>query len=194
MRAVVALVIIFTASCATAVEPDATATEQAATLDDVVRGLPQVNTSCQWVPGKTCYGMTNDGNSIWPLNAGITSIQVLTRSGPDRLDHKQPTFLAFVVWNNAVVGRIFRIDAGTADAVNWNNTLGNVVAGRTFNLFDTGAGSTGSTGGGPLPPPHPSVDEALVFDAPYLAAVRRYGTMINDATNAFLGTRAAGVD
>jgi hypothetical protein len=195
MKAVATLVVLVIASCATATEPETAATDQAATVDELITSvLPQVNTSCQWVPGKTCYGMTNDGNNIWPLNMGITRVQVLTRSGPDRLAHKQATFLAFVVWNNAVVGRIFRIDAGTSAAANWNATLGNILAGRTFSLFDTQAGSTGSTAGGPGPVPHPNVDEAIVFDAPYLDAVKRYGTAIDDATTGFLATRAAGVD
>ncbi|HMG54408.1 MAG TPA: hypothetical protein VK601_13020 [Kofleriaceae bacterium] len=195
MKAVASLVVLVIASCATATEPETAATQEAATIDDAVtRALPEVNTTCLWVPGKTCYGMTNDGNNIWPLNVGIHKIQVLTRFGPDRLAGKQPTFLAFVVWNNAVVGRIFEIDVGTSAAANWNATLGNIVAGRTFNLFDAAAGSAGATAGGPVPPPHPQVDQAIVFDAPYLDAVKRYAGVIDDATQGFLGTRAAGFD
>ena len=196
MKAVATLVVLVIASCATATEPETAATEAAATVvdDAVTRALPEVNTTCLWVPGKTCYGMANDGNNIWPLNVGITRIQVLTRFGPDRLGGKQPTFLAFVVWNSSVVGRIFEVDVGTSAGANWTTTLGNIVAGRTFNLFDSQAGSTGATAGGPVPPPHPQVDQAISFDPAYLAAVKRYAGVIDDATAGFLGTRAAGFD
>ena len=190
MKAAVTLVILITASCASGTDPDTSATEEASIL---LTGLPQVNTSCQWIPGKTCYGLANDGNNIWPTGMGITSVQVLTRSGPDRLDRTQQTFLAFVVWNRSYVGRIFRVDVGS-DGANWRDVLSDVTAVRTFNNLDFNTGSTGTASGGPVSPPHPNVDGQLIFDQPYLDVVRREAGVIDAASREFLATRAAGVD
>jgi hypothetical protein len=96
-----------------------------------------------------------------------------------------------VVWNDSVIGRIFRLDAGSSDAVNFNSVVANTLAGRTFNLPDTSAGSTGSTSGGPVPPPHPNVEGPITFDSPYLGAVANDAAIINRTTGEFLATRSA---
>ena len=191
MKSAATLVFLVLAGCATAADQSTSSTDQAAI---VPTGLVQVNTSCQWVAGKTCYGQANDGNNIWPTGMGITSVYVMLRSGPTRLSGRQPTFLALVVWNNEVVGRIFRIDVGGSDAVSWNNTAGNTFAARTFSLIDTQAGSAGATSGSPSPPPHPNVEGPLTFDTNYLGAVTKHATAINDATSAFLSEKAIGLD
>jgi hypothetical protein len=191
MKAVATLLALLLASCALAADPQTATTEDNAII---TRVLPQVNTSCLWVAGRNCYGQPNDGNNIWPSGMGITSVQVLVRSGPDRLEHKQQTFLAFVVWNSAFVGRIFQVDSGSPDAVDWQRTLNGIVAGRTISLFDTQAGSTGSTVGGPGPIPHPNVVGPITFENNFLDVVRKQAGIIDDATTAFLGTSVKGVD
>lgn len=192
MRVVAALIVLAATACATPEEPDTATAEGDATIVPI-RGLVEVNTSCQWVPQGTCYGVTNDGASIWPLGMGITSVQVMTRSGPNRLSNQQTTQLAFVVWNSNTVGRIFRIDNDT-DQADWRAWMSNVMEARTFNILDTTAGSTGSPAGGPAPPPHPNVEGPLTFSIDYLSVVKRESTVIQNATNAFLTARAAGVD
>jgi hypothetical protein len=191
MKAVATLLVLVLASCAMGSEPDTATTQDNAT---VIRVLPQVDTSCQWVAGRSCYGQPNDGNNIWPAGMGITTLQVLVRGGPTRFDGKQPTFLAFVVWNSTAVGRIFRIDLGTDDEADWHARLDGIVAGRTISLFDSEAGSQGSTVGSPTPPPHPNVIGPITFDSSYLDVVRRTAGVIDDATHAFLGTEAKGID
>ncbi|HEY6178656.1 MAG TPA: hypothetical protein VIX73_29600 [Kofleriaceae bacterium] len=191
MKAVATLLVLILASCATGTEPDTATTQDNAT---VIRLLPQVDTSCQWVAGRACYGQPNDGNNIWPAGMGITRVQVLVRGGPTRADGKQATFLAFVVWNSTAVGRIFRIDLGSDDEADWHVKLDGIVAGRTLNIFDSEAGSQGSTVGSPTPPPHPNVIGPITFDSTYLDVVRRTAGTIDDATNAFLGTQAKGID
>jgi hypothetical protein len=190
MKAVVALAVLVATGCAAGSEPETVTTDEAIGILPV---LSQVNTSCLWIPGKTCYGLPNDGNNIWPDGVGITSVQVLTRSGPDRLNHAQQTFLAFVVWNRTVVGRIFRVDIGTNGA-NWRAELSNITATRTFNGIDNNTGSTGSVVAGPVHPPHPNVDVAIVFDTGYLDAVKRYAAIIDSASDQFLATRAPVID
>lgn len=191
MKLAVTLAALAFAGCATAADPEASTADQAAV---VPTGLPQTNTTCQWVVDKTCYGLNNDGNNLWPTGMGITSAYVMTRSGPTRLGGRQQTFLAFVVWNDSVIGRIFRLDAGTTDAVNFNSVLANTFAGRTFSLLDTSAGSTGTTAGGPSPPPHPNVEGPIVFDTGYLGTVTSDAAILRRVTTDFLATRSAAID
>lgn len=191
MKAAATLLVLVLASCAMASEPETSTTEDNAT---VIRVLPQVNTSCQWVRGGTCYGMPNDGNNIWPSGLGITHVQILLRGGPDRLDHKLQTYLAFVVWNRTTVGRIFRIDLNTPSDEYWHVTANDIVAGRTISIFDSSATSTGSPLANPNPPPHPNVNENIVFQPAGLDVARRTAGALDDATNTFLDTRMAGAD
>ena len=192
MKAVVTLLALVLASCTMDAPPEVatSASEQHATT----RALPQVDTTCQWVRGGSCYGLPNDGNNIWPAGIGITRLQVLLRGGPPRLGGKQQTFLAFVMWNSTTVGRIYRLDLGSADAASWRAALDNIVAGRTFNIFDSQAGSTGSTVGTPTPPPHPNVDGEITFEQPYLDVLRRETSVIDDATAAILGAKSIVID
>lgn len=192
MKIAVALAVLAVTGCATA-DQDATtaAADQAAA---VPTALPSTSTTCQWQVDQTCYGQLNDGNNLWPTGIGITSAFVLTRSGPTRLSGRQPTFLAFVVWNDSVIGRIFRIDVGTSNAVNFNSVSANTFAARTFNLPDTQEGSTGSTFGSPTPPPHPNVEGPITFDSTYLGAVTSNAAIIHRATLDFLATKAAAID
>lgn len=185
------LFLLALASCAIAGDPETSVTESKATTATVA-GLPAVNTSCRWVPGGTCYGVANDGNSIWPTGMGITSVQVLTRRGPTRLSGTQQTALAFVIWNSTTVGRIFRIDIGP-DGVNWREVLSNITASRTFGNPDFGTGSTGTASGGPVNPPHPNVniEGPITFDGGYLGAAIRYAGVIDDASTSFVQTPAA---
>jgi hypothetical protein len=190
MKTAATLFLLVLASCATPSDPGTSVTEENAVI---VRVLPAVNTTCQWVPGKTCYGLANDGNNIWPTGMGITSVQVLTRSGPTRLSGSQQTFLAFVIWNNTTVGRIFRVDIGS-DGANWRDVLSNVTATRTFNNLDFNTGSTGTASGGPVNPPHPNVEGPITFESTYLGAVTGFAGAIDDAGRGFLGTKSAAID
>jgi hypothetical protein len=186
-----AVLAVTVTGCATVADPETSTTDQAAVAP---KGLPQTDTTCQWVVDKTCYGLNNDGNNLWPTGMGITSAYVMTRSGPTRLSGRQQTFLAFVVWNDSVIGRIFRLDVGSSDAVNFNSVVANTFAARTFNLFDTSAGSTGTTAGGPSPPPHPNVEGPIVFDSTYLGAVTQQAAVIDRATGDFLAIKSAAID
>jgi hypothetical protein len=190
MKLAVTLAVVAATGCATA--PEDTATTATAEQSSVIlpAGLPQVNTTCRWSVDTTCYGQRNDANNIWPTGMGITSTFVLTRSGPTRLDGKQQTYLAFVVWNTAVVGRIFQLDLGTPDAVSFNNTLQNVFYVRTFGP-DLRAGQGGSTYGSPTPPPHPNVNDPIVFDPGYLGTVVNSAAMLDRVTTDFLMARSA---
>lgn len=192
MKLAVTLAVVAVTGCATAPEDtastDTATTGQSATI--LPLGLPRVDTTCQWTVDTTCYGQRNDANNIWPTGMGITRTSVLTRSGPTRLDGKQQTYLAFVVWNNSVVGRIFRLDVGSSDAVNFNSTLQNVFYVRTFGP-DLGASQGGSTYSGPTPPPHPNVNDPIVFDSPYLGTVVNSATMLDRVTTDFLATKSA---
>jgi hypothetical protein len=192
MKAIATVVLFIAASCATGTDREASSTDTNEAIV-ILPVLPQVNTTCQWVPGKNCYGQPNDGNNIWPSGLGITSVQVLTRSGPDRLAHTQPTFLAFVVWNRSTIGRIFRVDIGS-DGADWRAALSNITATRTFSNLDFSTGSTGTAAGGPSPPPHPNVDGQITFDPTYLDTVKRYAGVMDSATAGFLGTRAPVID
>ncbi|HEX8113066.1 MAG TPA: hypothetical protein VF516_35290 [Kofleriaceae bacterium] len=187
MKLAVTLAILTVTGCATAIDQDTSTTDQAAI---VPTGLPSTSTTCQWVVDKTCYGQLNDGNNLWPTGIGITSMFVMTRSGPTRLSGRQQTYLAFVVWNNSVVGRIFRLDVGSSDAANFTAVLGNIVAGRTLNLFDTTAGQGGATVGSPSPPPHPNVEGPITFDSTYLGTVANDAASMNRATLDFLATKS----
>jgi hypothetical protein len=188
------LALLAPAACATATDPETSTTEAHATTTATTTGsgTPGVNTSCRWVPGGTCYGMTNDGNNIWPTGVGITSVQVLIRRGPTRLSGSQQTFLAFVIWNKTTIGRIFRVDIGS-DGVNWRETLSNVTASRTFGNPDFSTGTTGTASGGPVnpPTPHVNIENQITFDDDYLAAAAHYAGIIDDASRGFVQTPAA---
>lgn len=190
MKLAVTLAVLAFAGCATAVDPDTSTADQASTAP-ILQGT---STTCPWIVDKTCYGLNNDANNIWPTGAGITSAYVMVRSGPTQASGRQQTWLAFVVWNDSVVGRIFRLAAGTTDAVNFNSLVSNTLAARTFNLPDTSEGSSGATSGGPSPPPHPNVDGNIVFDPDYLSAVAGDAAVIRRATANFLATKSAAID
>jgi len=191
MKLAVVLAVLAVAGCATAVDPETSTADQSAV---VPTGLPATNTTCQWVVDKPCYGLNNDANNIWPTGMGITSTYVLVRSGPTQASGRLQTWLAFVVWNDAVVGRIFRLNAGTTDAVNFNSVLANTLAVRSFNLPDTSAGSSGATSGGPSPPPHPNVEGPIVFDTGYLTTVAGDAAVIRRVTADFLATKSPAID
>src|SRR3954464_12919822 len=165
MKLAATLAVLAATGCATAVDSESATADQATVLPT---GLPSTSTTCQWLVDRNCYGQLNDGNNLWPTGMGITSAFVLTRSGPTRLAGKQPKHLACVVWNDAVVGRIFRVDVGTRDGANFLAVANATFANRTLATVETGlpdpsAGSSGSIGGGGPPPPHPNVDDLIVF-------------------------------
>lgn len=193
MKLAVTLAVLAITGCATAIDQDTSATEQAAT---VLTGLPRTNTTCQWSVDTTCYGQRNDGNNLWPTGIGITDAYVLTRRGPPRLSGRQPTYLAFVVWNDSVVGRIFRIDVGTAAATNFQSVYANTFAART-----SGSGvpngsecAAGAIQGGPTPTPGPNVEPPIVFESSYLDAVVNYAANIHRTTAEFLATKSGAID
>jgi hypothetical protein len=192
MKAAATLLALILASCAIDTAPDTSTTEEHATV--INQGLPQVSTSCQWIPGKTCYGLPNDGDNIWPANIGITRVQVLTRGGPTRMDGERRTTLAFVVWNGIVVGRIFRIDTDMPEYADFRAKLDDIVAGRAMTIRNGQEGSNGNPVANPNPPPHPNVNQGIVFDLGYLDVVKRYANVIDNATDGFLGTKIPGVD
>lgn len=194
MKFAVTLAVLAVTGCATAVDPETSTGDQASVV--LPTGLPSTNTSCLWQVDQNCYGQLNDGNNLWPAGVGITSAYILTRSGPTRLAGKQDTYLAFVVWNDAVVGRIFRIDTGTRNAANFLSVAAGTFAARTVvpggaGLPDPNAGSTGATGGGGPPVPHPNVEGPLVFDTPYLGSVIDHATVIRGATADFMALKTA---
>lgn len=191
MKFAVALAVLAVTGCATAVDSESSTADQATVLP---AGLPTTTTSCLWQIDHTCYGQLNDGNNLWPPEMGINSAYVLMRSGPTRLSGRQPTFLAFVVWNDAVVGRIFQLDTGTRDAANFLTVSAATFASRTqavgtSGLPDPNAGSTGSTGGGGPPLPHPNVEGPLTFDPIYLGGVVNTAATIHKATADFMGAK-----
>src|SRR4029077_5313840 len=49
---------------------------------------------------------------LWPTNCGITSAQILKRKGPTNPINNADTFIAFVVWNDSIVGHIYTVDIG----------------------------------------------------------------------------------
>jgi hypothetical protein len=193
MKLAATLAVLAATGCATAVDSESATADQATVLPT---GLPSTSTTCQWLVDRNCYGQLNDGNNLWPTGMGINSAYVLTRSGPTRLAGKQPTFLAFVVWNDAVVGRIFRVDVGTRDAANFLTVSAATFANRTLATVDSGLpdpswGSTGATGGGGPPPPRPNVDDLIVFDPIYLGTVVSSAATIHKATAEFMGAKTA---
>jgi len=101
MKFAVTLAVLAITGCTTAIDQDTSTTDQAATVSIE---LPHTDTTCQWSVDTICYGQRNDGNNLWPTGIGITSAYVLTRRGPTRLSGRQPTYLAFVVWNDSVIG------------------------------------------------------------------------------------------
>lgn len=194
MKLAVAFVVLAITGCATAIDQDTSTTDQAGV---VLTGLPRVDTTCQWSVDTLCYGQRNDGNNLWPTGVGITSAYVLTRRGPTRLSGRQPTYLAFVVWNDAVVGRIFRIDAGTSAAVNFQSVSANTLAARTSSgsgLPDNSEGAQGAVTGGPTPTPGPNVEPPIVFESSYLDAVVNSAAIIHRTTTEFLGIKSGAID
>lgn len=192
MKYAVTLAVLAATGCATAVDSESSTADQATVLP---AGLTSTSTTCLWQVDRNCYGQLNDGNNLWPTGMGITSAYVLLRSGPTRLSGRQQTFLAFVVWNDAVVGRIFEVDVGTSNATNFNTVLANTFANRTFTLagsgiLDTSAGSTGSTAGSPSPPPHPNVEGPVTFDSTYLGTVVNVAATLRKTTNEFTATKS----
>jgi hypothetical protein len=193
MKLAVTLAVLAITGCATAVDSESSTADPAIVLP---AGLPSTNTTCQWLIDRNCYGQLNDGNNLWPTGMGINSAYLLMRSGPTRLAGKQPTFLAFVVWNDAVVGRIFRVDVGTRDGANFLAVASATFANRTLATVETGlpdpsAGSTGSIGSGGPPLPHPNVDDLIVFDSSYLGTVVGSAAAIHKATADFMGAKTA---
>jgi hypothetical protein len=192
MKYAVTLAVVAVTGCATAVDSESSTADQATVLP---AGLPSTTTSCLWQVDRNCYGQLNDGNNLWPTGMGINSAYVLMRSGPTRLSGRQPTFLAFVVWNDAVVGRIFQVDVGTRDAASFLTVSAATFANRTLasseGLPDPNAGSTGSTGGGGPPLPRPNVEGPLTFDPIYLGTVVDHATVIRKATADFMGAKTA---
>jgi hypothetical protein len=191
MKLAVVFAVLAITGCAGAIDQDTSTADQAAV---VPAGLPSTTSTCQWQVDQMCYGQLNDGNNLWPTGIGITSAFVLTRSGPTRLSGRQATFLAFVVWNDSVVGRIFRVDVGSSNATNFNSVVANTFAGRTTSLPDTTEGQGGATSGGPSPPPHPNVEGPITFDSTYLGAVTSSSAIIHRATLDFLATKSAAID
>lgn len=191
MKLAVAFAVLAITGCASAIDQDTPATDQAAT---VLIDLPHTDTTCQWSVDTTCYGQRNDGNNLWPTGIGITSAYVMTRRGPTRFSGRQPTYLAFVVWNDSVIGRIFRIDVGTSSATNFNSVLENTFAARTFSIPNGSECAAGAIQGGPTPTPGPNVEPPIVFESSYLDAVVNSATMIHRATSEFLATRSLAID
>lgn len=191
MKLAVTFAVLAITGCATAIDQDTSTTDQAAVLPT---GLPRTDTSCQWSVDTTCYGQRNDGNNLWPSGIGITDAYVLTRRGPTRLKGTQPTYLAFVVWNDSVIGRIFRIDVGTSNAANFNSVLANTFAARTFSIPNGSECAAGAIAGGPTPTPGPNVEPPIVFEPTYLDAVVKNAAIIHRTTSEFLATKSGAID
>src|SRR3954468_9633811 len=148
MKLAVTLAVLAVTGCVAPVDSESATADPAIVLP---AGLPSTNTTCQWLIDRHCYGQLNDGNNLWPTGMGINSAYLLMRSGPTRLAGKQPTFLAFVVWDDAVAGRIFRVEVGPRDGPNFLPVAAATFANRTLATVATGlpdpsAGSSGSIG------------------------------------------------
>ena len=179
MRAAVPLLCIVLTSCVVNTDPQ-TSTEASA--------LTEASESVAWEPELGCgptirrAAVACDGNFLWPANQGITSVQVLLRKGPNGSDGA--TYLAFVVWNRSIVGRIIRATVGRK-GTDLRAVISNITATRTLGLPDHDAGSTGNVSGGKIPTPGPHIDDPLEFSPAYLAAARAAARAINAATDAF---------
>jgi len=186
MRIVPAVLLaVLATSCVAADATDASDRPEVATTASALTGTA---TSIHWIPGETCGGLPIcDGTAIWPAGLGITDVQVLLRDAPDRDNHLTQTFLAFVVWNQSVVGRIFRVDVGS-DGADFRARMSNIAATRTTNNPAFTFGNSGNSVSGPVPVPHPSVDNELTFNSTYLGHVVDFASVITAQTRSFLLT------
>jgi hypothetical protein len=166
-------------------------TENELQTSTTTSAISEANTSVNWDPEVGCGPVKNpdlvpcDGNFLWPADAGITSVQVLLRKGPQGT--AGPTFLAFVVWNDSVVGRILRAPTAGRAGTHLRASINNIIAGRTTGAPDTSAGSSGNVSGGKSPPvPGPHIDDAIQFSPGYLTAAKNAARAIHLANAGFL--------
>jgi hypothetical protein len=149
---------------------------------------PDASESQAWVAGR--MGV----DTLWPTGVGIVTMQALMRKGPDincavadtGASTCQHTFVAFVVWNHATVGKIFWIPEGPTGA-DFKQNLDLTFAQRTNPYQFRWAGGTGGGGAGTPPTPHPNVagDIVVSFSPTYLGVVKTAAGQIDGADIAF---------
>jgi len=180
MKFAISLVCLAASSCAMSSDPEAST--QTSALTDAAE-------SVNWEPEAGCSSglklgvVPCDGELIWPADAGIRSVQVLYRKGPD--GSNGATSLAFVVWDDTTVGRILRATAGR-NVAHLRATINNITAARTSGFPDHNQASAGNFGSGNPPnPPMPHIDEAIRFSQKYLDAAKTAAKTIHAASEQF---------
>ncbi len=130
--------------------------------------LTSTNATTAW------HANVNQPAEAWPLNTSptITSMYSVIRRGADSKNGQ--TILAFVVWNDTYMGKIFVCEVGN-DCADMRASIANIGAQRAYNSSPTlqysfGWGGNGG-GGTPLPPPHPNVDDPIYFGDDMLNAI-----------------------
>jgi hypothetical protein len=168
MKRLVPLALALAASCAVTDTPR-TSSVTSALLVDATR-------SEDWYAGKQTI------DDLWPSNQGITSMQILTRRGPDRTDGTK-TFIAVVVWNHDTVGHIYWVSRGT-DGSDFSSLRDNTLATRCNSNPDHDGGSDGTPYAGTPPVPHPNVSGYLSFtvDATFLQNAKDAAVALDNAT------------
>jgi hypothetical protein len=165
MKTLASFAFLIFAGCAVTDSTPATSTVQS--------GLTEKNYSEDWNQKLTI-------DDLWPTGVGITSTQVLYRSGPDRADGTH-TFIAFIVWNHNTVGHAYVVNRG-ADGSDMHAQYENMVATRTGSAPDHNVGGNGGTSGGVTPAPHPQVvGNPIIFSTTYLNLIKSTAASIDAA-------------
>lgn len=183
MKAVAALLIVLCSACVTqGTDPASPGTE--APSPGTEAASQAVGSADAFVT--TTYAIDKFvGEDIWPTGQSIHSTQVIYKRGPVRSDG--PSYLAFIVWNGNVVGKVFCAHVGPEGA-DLRKLISDTTATRTLGVSSFTASTTGSGGAGPIiPTPHPNVDGELQFSSTYLANIKMHAqAMLDTARTAMM--------
>jgi hypothetical protein len=162
---IVFAMVLATAACATAPgEPEATEGTQANPQEKST--LPTIKTE-GW---DASLKLADQENLLWP--PGVSSIQVLYRSGPplqlattSGVPEVVPTYLAFDVADGKVI-HVIMVAVGSSPGSNLKSVLNTVIAEHTNQPADTDnkGGSVGGGVHGTPPAPTPIIDNFNEFD------------------------------
>jgi hypothetical protein len=98
---------------------------------------------------------THGAEDLCPAGQGVTAAAVTLQPDPGT---GGSTVLAVVTWHGTTQGKVFRVHTGAGEAAFRGAAL---AAHATVLDLTSGTGgattNTGSTSGGPVPPPHPNV-------------------------------------